>query len=300
MKINFNQLLNKAKPYAEKYMPVVLLIGGAIGLVATGIEIATAAPEAKKVVEDFKENRDNLEEAKEDLPEEEVKEQIVNLYKNTGFELVKLYIKPVVTGTMSVAMIFVSHGMLTKQIATLTTACASLDSMYKNYRNNVIEKYGAEEDFRLRNNIKTVEVEEKVEGKKKPVKKEIDVVDPYGLLSPYTRLFDESNPNFRKDPTLNGTFLRAVLKMANEKLCAQGYLFLNDVLDALGYQTCKEGCVVGWIWDPDGVPQQIDFGMRELNRPSVQNFINGYEPVVMLDFNVQGVIYDKLPSFKAI
>lgn len=300
MKINFNDIKNSALKYAEKYMPTVLIVGGIVGVAYSAFKAAEVTPEAKEVVEEFKADREAIDE--KDISEEEKRGEVVEVYKATGMELVKLYAKPIVVGTFSVAMIFVSHGMLTKQVATLTTACASLDTMYKNYRKNVIDKYGEEEDFRLRNNIKTVEVEETEtteKGRKKKVKKELEIIENLPEMSMFSRLFDESNPNWKKDPSLNKMFLTEEMKYVNKILPARGYLLLNDVLDLLGYQTCREGTVYGWIWDPNGVDYQIDFGMRDIHKPSVQNFINGYEPTVMLDFNCS-LVYNDLPKFAAI
>jgi len=301
MKFNFNSVKSTALKYAEKYMPTVLIVGGIVGVAYSAYKAAEVTPEAKEVVEEFKEEREAIE--TKDISEEEKREEVISVYKTTGSELIKLYAKPVVVGAFSVAMIFVSHGMLTKQVATLTTACASLDTMYKNYRKNVIDKYGTEEDFRLRNNIKTVEVEETEtteKGRKKKVKKEIETIESLPEYSPFTRFFDESNPNFTKDASYNKWWLGKQQEYLNQRLRGQGYLLLNDVLDTLGYKTCREGCVYGWIWDPDGVEWQVDLGMRDIHRPNVQNFINGYEPVLLLDFNVQGLIYNDLPKFAAI
>ena len=81
---------------------------------------------------------------------------------------------------------------------------------------------------------------------------------------------------------------------ANEKLTAQGYLFLNDVYDMFGIPRTKAGQIVGWIYDekhPEG-DNYVDFGIYDMNRESCRNFVNGYERTILLDFNVDGPILD--------
>ena len=73
-------------------------------------------------------------------------------------------------------------------------------------------------------------------------------------------------------------------------LRARGHLFLNEVYDALGFERTQAGTVVGWLIG-NGGDDFVDFGMYE----AVNNrFINGLERTPLLDFNVDGVIYDKI------
>ena len=87
---------------------------------------------------------------------------------------------------------------------------------------------------------------------------------------------------------------------ANEKLKAKGHLFLNEVYESLGFPEVPEGQIVGWIYDPrkdiDGREgdDYIDFGFYDkvFTSEAVREFINGAEPCVWLDFNVDGVVWD--------
>jgi len=67
-------------------------------------------------------------------------------------------------------------------------------------------------------------------------------------------------------------------------------VFLNEVYDMLGIERSSAGQVVGWLREGEG-DGHIDFGMFEaVNR----DFVNGWERSILLDFNVDGVIYDKI------
>jgi hypothetical protein len=63
----------------------------------------------------------------------------------------------------------------------------------------------------------------------------------------------------------------------------------------LGIPRTEAGQLVGWIYDeecPNG-DNYVDFGIFD-NRTPNRNFVNGYERTILLDFNVDGPIYNLL------
>jgi hypothetical protein len=113
-------------------------------------------------------------------------------------------------------------------------------------------------------------------------------------LSVYARCFDESCPNWDKNPEMNLLFLKLAEVYCNEKLKSKGYLFLNEVYDQIGLPRSKAGQIVGWVYDeknPIG-DNYVDFGIYKTSNAS---FVNGYERSIWLDFNVDGIIMDKIP-----
>ena len=129
-------------------------------------------------------------------------------------------------------------------------------------------------------------------GKEKKVKEEIEV--PAGqVVSQYARYFDECNPNWTKDPEQNRYFITCVQNMLNDRLRSVGHVFLNEAYEALGFKHSSAGAVVGWVYDPaDGKDNYIDFNIFDEESFSKREFVNGYERSILLDFNVDGVIYD--------
>lgn len=112
-------------------------------------------------------------------------------------------------------------------------------------------------------------------------------------VSQYARFFDESNPIWSEDPKMNLMFLKQQQEYATRKLRIIGHLFLNEVYDMLGMPKSKAGQLVGWIYDEDNPigDNYVDFGIfTEKNAPSVDGFKNA----ILLDFNVDGNILDKL------
>lgn len=92
---------------------------------------------------------------------------------------------------------------------------------------------------------------------------------------------------------MNCYYLRSVENTANARLKANGHLFLNDVYDMLGFPRTKTGQRIGWIYDKDNPvgDNHVDFG---LNDSSSADFVNGRSNVVLLDFNVDGDILDRI------
>ena len=91
-------------------------------------------------------------------------------------------------------------------------------------------------------------------------------------------------------------YLRRQQEFANEMLRARGHLYLNEVYDMLGFPRTKAGQIVGWIYDdknPNG-DNYVDFNIYDVTDESKRDFVNGYERSILLDFNVDGPIYEMM------
>ena len=115
-------------------------------------------------------------------------------------------------------------------------------------------------------------------------------MDTYSM---YARFYDESCPDWTSDSHYNLMLLKMRQEHANELLKSKGHLFLNDVYDLLGMPRSKAGQVVGWVYDehnPIG-DNFVDFGIYD---DSNSDFVNGYTRTIVLDFNVDGYILDRI------
>jgi hypothetical protein len=171
-------------------------------------------------------------------------------------------------------------------------AYKAIEEGFSAYRKRVVEEYGEEKDFVLKNGLRSEQIEETVvdaeTGKSKKVKTNKYGVDPNGI-SVYARFYDESCKQWSKTPEYNLMFLKAQQNYFNDMLKARGHVFLNEVYDALGIERTKAAACSGWLLG-EGGDNYIDFGLYNAGRS--QAFVNGYENVVLLDFNVDGVIWD--------
>lgn len=112
-------------------------------------------------------------------------------------------------------------------------------------------------------------------------------------VSQYARFFDDGSPAWTRDPECNLLFLKMQQDYATNLLRTKGYLFLNDVYDMLGIPRSKAGQIVGWVYDKENPigDNKVDFGLfDEYN----SKFVNGYKNSILLDFNVDGSIIDRL------
>lgn len=301
--------LNKTKLGLKKHSPEILMIGGAIGVVSSAIMACRATTKLNKIMNEHKTTVEQIHHVAnhpEVLPEnksytkDDVKKDLTITYAKTGLNIVKLYAPSVILGSLSLTCMITSNNILRKRNAALAAAYTAVDSGFKNYRRNVVERFGKEVDKELKYNIKAKEIEETKtdkDGKEKKVKKTVNVVDANDY-SEYARFFDNGCDNWQKDAEHNLWYLRQQQNFANEKLKSQGYLFLNEVYDMLGIPRSKAGQIVGWIYD-DNDPKHlaehdnhVDFGIYNVNRAVNRDFVNGIEPTILLDFNVDGPIYN--------
>lgn len=299
MSRTFNRISLKTK----KYSPEILVGVGIVGVVVSAVMACKETTKASEILDEMHEDLDKVNEAVETLSsevysDEDHKKDITIVYVQTGVKIAKLYAPSIVLGTLSITSILVGHNILRKRNLALAAAYATIDKGFKEYRTRVIERFGKELDHELRYNIKakefeTVEVDEK--GKEKVKKESVNIADP-NELSDYARFYDDGCKGWSKDPEFNLMFLKQQMNYANDVLKKRGYLFLNEVYEMLGIPKTKAGQIVGWIYDeknPIG-DNFIDFGIYNENREKNRDFVNGYERVILLDFNVDGNILDMI------
>ena len=211
-------------------------------------------------------------------------------------KIVKLYIPAVIVGGLSIAALTKSHNILTRRNVALTAAYSALEKGFDEYRARVVEKYGEDEDRNLRYGTEQVEIVDE-KGKKKLVTR----VGP-GEPSVYARFFDNGSTSWNKEPEYNLIFLKCQQNYANDLLHSRGHVFLNEVYDMCGIPRSKAGAVVGWLLSKNGETDNwINFGVFDGRTEIARDFVNGREGAILLDFNVDGVIYDKIdPPVEAL
>lgn len=299
--VNMTRTLNKSLFKLKKHSPEILVITGVIGTVASTVMACKATLKVNDVLDEHKETVEKIHECAEKYPEEytedDKKRDLVATYGKTAVKFGTLYGPAVLIGAASVTSILVGYNILHKRNVAAIAAYTAVASDFKNYRNRVIERLGENVDKELRYNIQTKEIEEKVvneDGSETTVTKAVTVANPD--YSEFTRCFDKNCIAYEKSAEDNMRFLKCQQNYFNDLLKRRGHVFLNEVYDGLGFQRTKAGAVVGWIYDeecPIG-DNYIDFGIFNINSEAARNFVNGYEKAIWLDFNVDGVIYDKI------
>lgn len=295
-----NIVASKAIMKIKKRSPEILIVVGVVGTVVSAVIACKATTKVNKIIDDAKDDIDKVHvatencvtEAGETYSTEDSKKDLAIIYAQTGVKLAKLYAPAVILGTFSIASILASNNILRKRNVALGAAYAAIDKSFKDYRGRVIERFGEQVDTELKYGIKAKKFEE-VEvdpetGKEKKVKKTVMVADP-NLQSDYAVYFDNKSRNYETNQDYNYMFLKAQQQFANDKLQTRGHLFLNEVLDDLDLPRTSAGQIVGWTKDgPDGY---VNFRIVEVDRETEDG---RHEPSLLLDFNVEGNIWDKM------
>jgi len=275
----------------QKHSPAILFAVGIAGVVGTAVLAARATLKLEEVLneaeEDLKTAR-TLESVK--YSDEDRQRDIVLIYLRTGTKIAKLYGPAILVGITTIAALTGSHVTLNRRNVGLAAAYAALDKGFKQYRDRVVNAFGKERDQEFRYGTRDVEIVE--ETKNGPVIKTIQRVGKDGA-SIYAKYFDESSPNWNRQPSYNVMFLKCQMSHANDLLRARGHVFLNEVYDMLGMKRTREGAVVGWVLGSGG-DDYVDFGIFDPNNEGFRDFVNGWNDAVLLDFNVDGPIWDKI------
>ena len=294
-----NGVTSKAVMKLKKHSPEILVVAGIAGTVVSAVLACKATTKVAEILDETKGTLDTIHEGMEtgaingqEYTNEDGKKDTVVVYAQTGMKLAKLYGPAIILGTLSITSILASNNILRKRNVALGAAYAAIDKSFKEYRGRVIERFGEQVDTELKYGIKAKKFEEiEVDpetGKEKKVKKTVMVADP-NLQSDYAVYFDSKSRNYETNPDYNRMFLKAQQAFANDKLQTRGHLFLNEVLDDLDLPRTPAGQIVGWTKDgPDGY---VNFRIVEVERETEDG---RHEPALLLDFNVEGNILEKM------
>ena len=302
MKEKFVNVYNGVKGKVEKHSPEILMGVGVVGVVTGTVMACRATLKLNDILEEAQETRDKIKEVasnpdyEDKYTEEDAKKDLAVNYIQTGVKVAKLYAPAVAVGVAGVGCVLASHDIMKKRNVALSAAYLTVDKSFKEYKQRVVDRFGEEVEKEIRYGIKAEEIVETVtdeEGNETTVTETVNTMNPT-LYSDYARFFDEASPCWQNDPEYNLMFLRAQQQYANDLLRAKGRLFLNDVYEMLGLEKSKAGQIVGWVYDrenPNG-DNFVDFGIYDMSKERVRAFVNGYETNILLDFNVDGNIWD--------
>jgi len=301
------KLAGKSGLILKMRSPELLLVGGVIGVVGAAVMACRATLKVEEVLEKAEEKFDKIKNfaGTEQMSVEEYKKSyygkdIMTAYIQTGWDFVKLYGPWVAVGAASISLIITGHIILKRRNFALMAAYKTLDEGFKAYQRRVAAKYGVEEEYNLRHGISKCELTEMgytdENGVEHPPVVSTATVAPYDA-SIYARYYKQRR-EYGDGGTLhwspiqghNRMNLKAAQTSFNNQLQQMGHVFLNEVYDALGYERTSYGQAVGWVLKGDG-DGFIDFGM---NSAYNAGFMNDETQDCLLDFNVDGVVFDRI------
>ena len=279
------RLAGRAGLVLSKHAPTILTAAGTAGFIGTTILASKATLKVEETVAEEAALLVKVHEAHEagKLEDKDALHDKAILYTRMTTKLAKLYAPALILGAASIISLATGHGIMLKRNASLAAAYAAVDQAFKTYKKKVESKFGKEavldaliatpqED--LTKDEMTLEAVTAVDG-----------VSPYGVI------FDEDNVNWSADEDLAKLHLDCQQQYANDILQTRGHIFLNEVYKMLGFPHTPAGAVTGWVkgQGDDFVDFNIFDGMFEgedKNGRTVTKWA--------LDFNVDGVMYDKI------
>lgn len=282
---------------ASENAPKFLFVGGVVGMVGSTVLACRATLKLEGILDQIEASKSQAEQVKHVVDEggvdsnttytdSEYRRDVAVISMRGVGAIVKLYAPSVLLGAASIAALTKSHNLLQDRNLALTAAYAAVDSAFSRYRERVIDRYGEDADRELRYETEQVDIVDEETGK---IVSTTQVTDAPG--SAYARWYDEESANnWSVDPDVNIMVLRNIQNYMNDKLKARGHVFLNEVYSEIGLTHTEAGAVVGWRWNQGSGDDYIDFGIMD----GVNQFNNGREGAILLDFNVDGVIHNKI------
>lgn len=269
----------------QKHSPRLLFVAGIAGVVGSTVLACRATLHINAIVDDVESEVNGLKEnMRGNYSETEYRKDLAYVYVKGGVRTAKLYAPAVILGGLSIGALTGSHITLSRRNAGLTAAYAAVSKAYDDYRDRVKQEYGPERELDIYHAVSM----EKLIGEDGTAEL-VKTANPR-KMSPYAKFFDEGSPNWQKNAELNKLFIQCQQDYANHRLHAYGHVFLNEVYDSLGVDRTQAGSVVGWLRGKGG-DDYIDFGIFEAAN---SEFVNGWERNILLDFNVDGVIWDQI------
>ena len=171
MKEQIMNTVNKVGLQLKKYSPEIFIVAGVVGTVGSAVLACRATIKAQTVIKEKNETVDIIHNCIEECPDrynqEDVKKDLTMVYAQTGVKLVKLYAPAIGLGILSISSIVMGQRILKKRNLALVAAYTAVDKGFKDYRKNVVDRFGERVDKELRYGIKAKEVEKTVTDKKR-------------------------------------------------------------------------------------------------------------------------------------
>ena len=310
----FKTAFSKSKFWIKKNSPELLIVGGILGAGAS-IFLACRAttkldpivkPANEKISDIHKKMKDDNAIANGEYSVKDGRKDLMKAYTKTGWKLIKLYSPAFLAFALSATAIVGSNKIMRGREASLAAAYSAVAAGYKAYRGRVKEAIGEEAEDKLFRNIKDEKVKKEVIDKKTGEVKEVEEIklvqgDHTGC--DYGIIFDSAFDAWEDDGRLNLEWLMMQEQYLNQKLKAEGYLFLCDVYKAIGVKkewtpewVLQASHVVGWIYDPNDTTHgdnYISFGLTDKDgnmTMGARDLHNRSEHNIYLSFNPDGDI----------
>ena len=293
------KFIAKAKHKIVKHSPEILIGVGVVSTIGGVILACKATLKCEDILDKHKEMVDNIKKVADDFSEEysedDYRKDMAIAYGKTIGRFVKTYAPSAALIGVGLGCMILAKSITTKRYVAALTAFNGVSEAFSAYRQRVKERLGEDVEKEIFMNTTTEEIVDPETGE---VTHQVVTLSngEDKDISIYARFFDSSCSQWEKNAEYNLSFLKGQERYANDVLKTRGHLFLNEVYDMIGFDHSQAGSLVGWIYDEDNpdIDNYVDFGIYDMSSKPNRDFVNGFEPVILLDFNVDGVIWDKI------
>ena len=283
---------------AKKYSPQLLIGFGSVTFIETVVVACVNTTRASEVLDRHQERMAQAKEAEEvALPEDnyDIRKEKAVVYAHTAADMAKAYAPTIGLGALTLTCFFKAFGIMNARYTGAVAAYNLVSTAFDNYRDRVKKEMGesADRHFLYGTETDTIEITT-FDGKKEKTEKEkVESIDSKNVVG-YSAVFDRRCSEWDPNYIYNLKWLRANETAANDILQSRGHIFLNEVYDMIGLPHTPAGAVAGWIRSNKDGDGYVSFGLDDPDNESAKKLINGEDNVVLLDFNVDGIIFDKI------
>lgn len=238
--MNLTQIGNLVRRNAKQHSPIILSTIAGVGTVVTAYLAARASFEAARLLDQY-EDLNGI----SDDPKERLKDRTKVVWK--------LYIPTAVSATSTIICIVAANRVETSKTLAAQTAFTVSQQLYSEYRDKVVEQFGANKDQSIRDSIATERVL-----KNPPPSNDILVSGPGNVLccEQFTGRYFTSDMES----------LRRAQNDLNAKLLSQDYATLYDFYYMIGLGSTSYSEQLGWKSDKL-MELQFSTVLTEDNRP---------------------------------
>lgn len=296
LKAKLGMMVARQVLLVKKESPTILFVAGIAACGTSTILACRATLKVNNVLELHEAQvcniNDSVENPNKDYVDRDAVSDMKILKIQTAVALVRLYLPAAALGIGGIVALSGSHYILKQRNMALSAAYAGLMELHNEYRRRVGQEVGEDKERQLHYEASNAALHERNQDGSVSKSRRKTPSDS----SIYARFFDQLNPNWDPTPEYNKIFLQANQTWATNRLNARGYLFLNEVYRQLGMDESRAGQVVGWVLSKDGTTDNFcDFGIFDGTTRELRAFVNGDEASILLDFNVDGNILDRVP-----
>lgn len=296
----------------KKHSPEIWFGVGVVSLIGAVVAAYKTPSKADEILEKHKKALKEADEAKEISEKEPEKyEYDDQLYlEDRRREHLKMAVGMARTFAPVICLTGLSIGSFLKAMHIINgrylgavAAYNAVSEAFQVYRDRVISERGAlwDNHYMYGTELEEIDVTEVDENGKKHKHKEVVEAETSNVdkeLATTTdttcRFLDSSNDAiWDPNPAIMMQTLRGAQNYFNDRMESKGHLFLNEVYDYLGFPHTPEGALLGWI--RDGGVGYVDLGFGDAHRDKfIRDFINGKINTLMLRFNHDGIIWDRI------